>query len=214
MTPKHETREGWLLAAIQLLTPRFEKTGSQVPPIRVATGWPSSRGLSAKRRVIGECWSGEAAKDGIPQIFISPWIDGSDLLGFNGIISTLAHEVVHAVVGHEAKHGPRFRKVALGIGLEGKMTECGFMDTKSEELKPIVEALGAFPHSKLDSLLRPKKKQTTRMIKCECMANDCGFTVRTSSKWLTEVGAPHCPKHGAMHFDPPEDDGGDTEGEE
>lgn len=200
----HDTREGWLLAAIELLKPRFEKISAKIPPVRVATGWPSSRGLASKRRVVGECWASEAAKDGVPQIFISPWIGGEEVLGVNGILSTLAHEVVHAVVGHEAKHGPKFRKVALGIGLEGKMTECGFLDTKNEELQPIADALGPFPHAKLDALLRPKKKQGTRMLKCECLADECGFTVRISNKWLTEVGAPHCPKHGAMHYDAPE----------
>lgn len=196
---KYETREQWLLAAIELLKPRFEKISKIVPPIRVSTGWPSARGLSAKRRTIGQCWSSESAKDGIPQIFMSPWIDGTEVLGFNGIISTLAHEVCHAVAGQKAGHGKDFRRVAEGIGLEGKMTECGFADEKNEELKPIVDALGPFPHAKLDAALSPKKKQGTRMVKCECV--ECGFIVRTSNKWLTDVGAPHCPKHGAMRHD-------------
>ena len=37
----------------------------------------------------------------------------------------------------------------------------------------------------------PRKKQTTRLIKCSCSA--CGYTARTSRKWLDTAGAPICP---------------------
>lgn len=37
------------------------------------------------------------------------------------------------------------------------------------------------------------KKQTTRMLKCECP--QCGYTVRTTRKWL-DVAVPVCPVHG------------------
>lgn len=40
-------------------------------------------------------------------------------------------------------------------------------------------------------------KQTTRLLKATCTAEDCGYTVRVTSKWL-EIGPPHCPIHGAM----------------
>lgn len=43
-------------------------------------------------------------------------------------------------------------------------------------------------------------KQTTRLLKAMCMAEDCGYTVRVTSKWL-EIGPPHCPIHGAMGTD-------------
>lgn len=38
-------------------------------------------------------------------------------------------------------------------------------------------------------------KQTTRLLKCQC--DICGYTVRVTRKWL-DIGAPHCPDHGAM----------------
>ncbi len=34
------------------------------------------------------------------------------------------------------------------------------------------------------------------MLKADCAA--CGYTVRVTRKWLDRVGAPCCPKHGAM----------------
>ena len=55
-----------------------------------------------------------------------------------------------------------------------------------------------YPHSKLNVTLETKP-QTTRMIKCECAT--CGFVVRTTRKWLDEVGAPHCPNDGEMEVD-------------
>jgi hypothetical protein len=50
------------------------------------------------------------------------------------------------------------------------------------------------------------------MVKCEC--GDCGYTVRTSRKWLEESGAPICPcNKKSMGFEIPDeldsDDGGD-----
>jgi hypothetical protein len=41
-------------------------------------------------------------------------------------------------------------------------------------------------------------KQDARLIKCEC--GECGYVVRTTRKWL-EIGAPHCPNHGAMNVE-------------
>lgn len=37
----------------------------------------------------------------------------------------------------------------------------------------------------------PKKQQRNRHLKCECPR--CGYTVRTSRKWLLQAGAPVCP---------------------
>ena len=34
-------------------------------------------------------------------------------------------------------------------------------------------------------------KQSTRLIKCECA--ECGYTMRTTTKWIETLGAPLCP---------------------
>jgi hypothetical protein len=36
-----------------------------------------------------------------------------------------------------------------------------------------------------------RKKQGTRLIKCECP--ECGYIARVTAKWLDEAGAPICP---------------------
>jgi hypothetical protein len=183
---KHQTREQWLEAAVVLLEPLFSKKDYKLPKVRVSCGFPSSRALTRKR-AIGECWASEAAEDKIAQIFISPLIkDSVEVLG------VLTHEAVHATVGHKAKHGKVFRACAVAVGLEGKMTSTSVGKNLNQEFRvAFVPKLGQYPHATLKPTGRPTKKQTTRMVKCEC--ENCGYSVRTSRKWLDEAGAPLCP---------------------
>ena len=72
-----------------------------------------------------------------------------------------------------------------------------------------VELEGEYPHSQLNASYR---KQTTRNIKCECKR--CGYTLRTSTKWL-KLAMPRCPLgHGKMwsEYQPETDE--DFEGDE
>lgn len=198
--PIYNTREEWLEHAVELFTPMFKAAGYEVPKVRTSCGWPSARGTSAKNRCIGQCWSGEASADGINQIFISPYLD--DVSGPQGVLATLIHEVCHAVVGLQFKHGKIFRKCAESVGLEGKMTATAAGDRLRGEFGGFSKLLGEYPHSKLDLKKSPVKKQTTRMIKMECP--ECGYVARTSQKWIDEVGVAHCPSHGAMTVQQPE----------
>ena len=206
--PKYDNREAWLLAAIELIKPLFSSAGYDVPSIRVACGWPSSRGLSCKRRVLGEAWSKDAASDNIAQLFISPWMEKP--AEASGVLPTLVHEVVHATVGNENKHNKVFGKCARAVGLEGKLTSTFAGAKLLDGCEQWAEKLGVYPHSKLDQLKRPTKKQTTRMIKCEC--DQCGYVARTTRKWLEEAGSPLCPqKHGPLGFELPEELEDDTD---
>ncbi len=198
---KHKTREEWLESAVTLMTPLFKSAGYEVPKVRVACGWPSTRGLSAKKRCLGEAWCKTASSDGVAQVFISPWLDTP--VDPYGVLPVLVHEVVHAVVGNSEGHNKVFGKCARAVGLEGKLTSTVAGDTLLEACEQWTKKLGDYPHCKLNQNKRPVKKQTTRMIKCTC--EECGYVVRTSKKWILEVGAPCCPKHGAMHHDPIEE---------
>lgn len=201
-----ETRELWLQRAIQAMKAVFEASGYTVPPIRVACGWPVRGGLGKKGRVLGECWSKDASSDGQQaQIFISPALcdDGSDPMG---VLPTLVHEVVHAVVGHKASHNKVFGKCARAVGLEGKLTATNAGPELLEKCKGWYAALGAYPHSQLNGLEKGKK-QSTRLLKSICNhergEDTCGYTVRITQKWVDEVGAPHCPLHGSMEIEKP-----------
>lgn len=202
MSIKHKTREAWLEAAVACITPLFEQHGYKVPPLRVAFGWPVRGGLGKKKRVVGECWNKDAATDCVPQIFISPWLVEMVSLD-GGVLPTLVHEIVHAVVGHKEKHNKVFGKCARAVGLEGKLTATHAGDALATKcIDEWSVALGEYPHARLDGLKEPSKKQGTRLLKAECRHEHgediCGYTCRITRKWLDEIGAPHCPMHGEL----------------
>jgi len=182
-------REAWLQAAVSELRPLFLGAGYTIPEIHVSVGWPSSGGLSRKKRTIGQCWSGSTSADNKPHIFISPLLDETG--GSQDTLATLVHELVHVAVGTEAKHGPKFKKAADKMMLQGKPTATEASEDLLARLKLIVEKLGEFPHAKLvPSEADKKKTQTTRMKKCECKT--CGYTIRLARKWA-DLGIPQCP---------------------
>lgn len=185
-----ETREQWLRWGVEQLTPRFADGGYPLPKVHVSVGWPSSGGNSRTRRVIGECWAGSTSRDGHAHIFISPvLVTGADAL------DTLVHELCHAVTPG-ARHKAPFVKAGKAVGLTaGKPTSLG----AGPELRAELERLNAqspYPHAALSPAARLAPVQTTRMIKTVCV--DCGYTARTTRKWLDTVGAPICPRHGQM----------------
>jgi hypothetical protein len=179
-----QTREQWLENAVAEITPLFEAGGYKVPRIRVSVGWPSSSAMARKNRTIGEFWAPKVSSDNLGQIFISPTLPGLRAL------DVLVHEMVHGVVGANEKHNAKFRKCAVSVGLEGKMTATVAGAKLLEDLKAVVEKIGAYPHGILTPTERASKSQTTRLVKCECA--DCGYNVRVTRKWL-EHGAPICP---------------------
>jgi hypothetical protein len=179
------TREKWLRAAVERLRPDFAALGSPVPPaVQVSVGFPSVGALARRKRRIGECWPAAASRDGLHHLFLSP------LLGDPAeVLATLVHELVHAAVGTPAGHGPQFRRLALALGLEGRMTATVAGVALALRLAALAGDLGAFPHAGL--LANPeRRKQGTRLLKILCPA--CGYTARTTAKWV-EVGLPVCP---------------------
>lgn len=198
---KYATREEYLEAAVTRLKREFTAKGYEVPAVRVSCGWPHIGGTKKKGRTMGQCWPSESATDGIIQIFVSPYIE--EPLEEFGVLPVLVHELCHAAVGTGEGHNKVFGKCARAVGLQGKLTSTTAGDNLMEFLKAVSEGLGDYPHARLDLTKAPTKKQTTRMLKAEC--EQCGYTVRLSQKWVDDVGAPHCPKHGAMKLDKPAD---------
>lgn len=178
---KHTTREGWLQAAVAALRPMFEEQGEPLPEkLHVACGWPSTKATAKKQRRIGECWVA-GGEDGVPQMYISPvLVEHVEVLG------VLVHELVHAV-GHRG-HKKGFKRLAVALGLTGKMTATEVGEDLQPKLAEIAHKLGPYPHSKLTPSGRPK--QSTRMLKCAC--EECGYTIRLSRKWA-ELATPNCP---------------------
>lgn len=182
----HSTREGWLVAAVEALTPLFASRDIELPDVRISVGFPGGRG--PKTGVIGQCWNSHSSADSLPQIFIHP-----SLTDPTEILATTIHELVHAVDDCESGHKGPFVKMARAMGLAGKPTATHAGEDLVEELKPVIDALGEYPHAALAGIeggADGPKKQTTRMIKVECPED--GYIVRTTQKWL-DVGTPTCP---------------------
>lgn len=179
------TREHWLGRFVAAISPDFAELGYPLPArIRVSCGWPSRAGLSTNRQRIGEAWSPVCSADGTHETFLSPVLGDAEAVGH-----VLVHELVHHAVGVQHGHKGPFRKLALAIGLTGKMTATVAGPRLAERLHALTTKIGPYPHAALTGS-NGRKKQTTRMLKVECSA--CGCTVRMTRKWLDDAGAPVC----------------------
>lgn len=183
-------REDWLNAVALEMAPWFAALGFPLTKFRVSIGF-SSKGSKSNR--VGECWTDAASVDAHHEIFIRP--DQSDSVD---VAAILAHELVHAAVGIPEGHGKVFKKVAVGLGLEGKMKATVPGVKFREAFAPILEKLGAIPHASLHlGMSSGPKKQTTRLMKCECPA--CEYNVRIVKKWAA-IGIPTCPNPNCDKF--------------
>ena len=182
----HETREAWLIAAAQAMRPMFDAQGAaDYPRFRVSCGWPKG----ARGKTIGQAWHPKDSSDATAELFISPSLDA-----VGQVLETLMHELVHAVVGNEAGHKGPFRKLAKGLGLEGKMTATVAGEQLAADLLLLTGNLGPYPHAELSKL--SVTKQSTRMRKVQCANCDC--IIRMTAKWLEEAGVPTCGCGGEM----------------
>jgi hypothetical protein len=178
-----ETREEWLNAAVAFFGPLFEEAGAPIPgKVRVSVGFCST---GRKSRRIGECWSDTASADGHHEIFLKPELPDAMMA-----LDVLAHELVHAAVGVQHGHKEPFKRVALAIGLTGKMRSTVAGPALMAKLEAMHSKLGAFPYAPLVGD-NGRKKQSTRMIACKCSA--CGYKASTTRKWIDEAGTPICP---------------------
>jgi hypothetical protein len=179
------TREEWLQKAVEKLRPMFSGADAELPAnIRVSCGWPTKRALASGggSRTIGQCFSTACSADRSHEVFVSPCLEQPV-----PVLATLVHELIHAVDDCKNGHKGPFRKMAVKLGLVGKMTATIAGEELEQSLLAIAAEIGAYPHRTLD--LSTLKKQGTRLIKLECP--NCGYTVRTTAKWI-EVGLPTC----------------------
>lgn len=180
-------REEWLMKAVDEIAPIFGRHEINLPPVRVSVGFPPKKALSKKNRVIGVCYQAKAFKDKIPQIYISPLIE--EVNGDDGVLSTLTHELIHALgIGG---HGKDFKRVAYLVGFMAPYTSTSCTDWLANDLKRIANKLGPFPHAAIiPGEGRAVKKDTCRMLKYACPF--CDYTIRLTKSWAS-VGVPYCP---------------------
>ncbi len=162
-----DTREEWLVAAIDKLRPMFEALEYQPGEVYVSVGFPSGR--SAKANTVGQCWTPQ--REGRRHhIFITPAFGPADT---TLILACLLHELNHASVGNECGHKGAFIEVAKALGFVPKWTVCNVDEHTAAALAEIAAELGPYPHEKLEKATH--KKQTTRLRLFEC---GCRIKVR------------------------------------
>lgn len=180
------TREAWLLFAVGHVAPIFAEAGYTVPRVRVSCAIPST---SRRGSAVGQCWPTGRSDDGVNEIHISPiYADPVEVL------DTLVHELVHAVDDCKNRHGAEFKKIALAIGLQGKMREASAGPALKGRLQTIAAALiadlGPYPHAKL-SVGGVMYESARKPARAECP--HCRFKVSMLRNHL-KLGPPICPK--------------------
>lgn len=189
------TREEWLTIAAGQCEVLFTELEHYIPEYKVTCGFPSRSAVSKTKTRLGECWAAERSDGNNFEVFISPLMDDPEQ-----VVAVLIHEMVHVVVGTKAGHGGPFKKVALAIGLEGKMASTTAGEKLTEWIKGIIDGLGPYPHHKLVPTHKEPKPQKGRMLKAECTvckAEGEPYIVRMSGETMKK-GLPYCPIHGCQ----------------
>jgi hypothetical protein len=199
------TREEWLREAIRRFRPVFKAAGIEIPKdVRISIGFGPTGARQENQVILGVTCARVLSETGVNEIFISP----EDATA-RTMLATVAHELIHAVDDCTSGHKGAFRDMAVAIGLEGRMTHTTASEELTKTLDELVDEMGPYPGSRMNltggrptvptpegPITSGPKKQTTRMIKRQCVqdpeANCFGYSVRTTQTWL-EVGNPHCP---------------------
>jgi len=186
--PKKITREEWLnRLANHMKKSLFKKEANVDVPadIAISCGFTSSGGRGA---AIGECWYKEASEAKRPEIFIKP--NQAEPMRVAGI---LAHEMIHATLGSGFGHGKEFKKIALAIGLEGKMTATTEGEKFKSILTKILKRMPPYPHKSLNAGGQgsPKKKQPWKAsVNLRCPVDD--YYIKTTLECFN-MARPACP---------------------
>ena len=185
---KKMNRETWLWEMVkQLKLKVFKPAGIalDLTNIKVSVGFPPTGGTRSLKKTIGVCFASKVSTGKYNEIFINPTLD--DTVKVTGV---LVHELIHAI--DDCKHGHKaaFRKMALAVGLTGKMTATEESDELIAKINDIVKVIGKYPHKKLDYTNR--KKQGTRNLKIECVNHPHDPYFVRMSRTMYEKGAPSC----------------------
>ncbi len=180
MTEQVDTREIWLNNLIDEFRAPFTQRQRDLPDrIWISVGEPPTR----ERTHIGRCYYGPQSQDGNCHIFIA-----ASLIDPIRVSGTVAHELTH-VVTPSAGHGKEFRRLATSLGLEGPMRATTEGPGFVRLVTPILDRLGPYPHAQLTT--SSKKRDGTRMLKCQCAL--CGYSARPRGYGSTSTGRRSAP---------------------
>lgn len=187
---KIKTIEQWLNNALSILKDAVFSNYDIPDNIKISCGFcgvgKPKKEADYKVHVLGICCPSELSTGGFTEIFIDPILDES----FR-VLDVLVHEVVHAILGSGKGHGKEFKKIAIGVGLEGKMTSTIAGENLAVILKRIVGDIGEYPHKAYQLITNNKesedseeKEKPDRIINLRC--HDDKILVKTHESNLTE----------------------------
>jgi hypothetical protein len=180
----HTTRESWLAAAVALVRPRVETfAGARRPArIRIACGFPSTFTRSG---TLAECWADTESADSTFEVLISP-----TLADPASVLAQVLGAIAHTAPGAMSPTSNAYATLAIDLGLcpaGDSWRQVQGSEDFAQTYAQALQYLGAYPHAAI--LTGSKKTQTTRMLKLTCPL--CGYTIRTSGKWIA-TGLPVC----------------------
>ncbi len=171
------TREEWLIQLCEtFLWPLIEQHGGEKRPYRISVGFP--KGSRGARGAIGQAWSPQCSADKTGEVFISPVLTDFDAA------HVALHELIHVSDQNVNGHKGPFKKIAVAVGLEGKMTATVPSVALGLRIRKWLSIMPAYPHA----VLKPSsetKGPGSRLLKAECAA--CGFTFRVTRMWAAPV---------------------------
>lgn len=178
------TREDWLQKAFVELSPMIKAAGGELHHDVACLV-----GLLTSKQAIGQCFGkSHSINEDRFHIFICPTL--ADPVK---VLATLLHEMIHAC--DIMNHGKEFKKIALAVGLAGKMRstyveEGSFLHA---ELVKLAEELGEYPHQPMVKQARKTQGGGNKgwpRFKSEVEER---YKVLVSPKMLEEFGAPMDP---------------------
>lgn len=168
---KNSKRVAWYEEAYKRIR---EKIVPEAPPeVTLSIGFPSKK-RSGKNMVVGEC-AFDCIKDhglgfGGENLITLHLLQGHDIVA---TMATLVHEMIHAALEPDVKHGKEFRVMADKVGLCKPWTATEPDETLRNALRGIMlemeEELGYLPvGSYTPPPPLPKKPPTTKKVQCQC----------------------------------------------
>lgn len=214
------TREEWLRARLADVRALIDLTDIVLPPLAVSCGWTGS---GMEGWTLGSCYDASASAGGIVEIFVSPTLTDSV-----EVVSVMLHEIVHAIVGSKAGHGPAYAEVAKKLqltkaGRDGKGTwpeQAWPSDALTTRLKRWSEGKrgdadtndgndiiyvpwDVYPHAQLTAP-PPQTSAVPSPSKqgtrmLKASCTVCGYTIRITMKWASR-GLPTCVCGSGFHL--------------
>lgn len=188
---KNSDRVRWYEAAYTAL--RKQILPEAPPDATIAVGFPS-RKKSGKHLVVGQCAfdciADHGGGFGAENLITVTLIQGDSLVDS---LATLLHEMIHASLDPEVKHGREFQQVCQRVGLQKPWTATEPNAELRNNLRAIVVQLegdlGYIPVGKyIPPPPKPKRKTTRKKMGCSCVPQ----RTFTASRKLREQGTLIC----------------------